>query len=74
MSVLSGKTAHTIEIVVVVLNALGNLAAALAGSLSPQWASIDSAVGVAALALARGLSNIGTPPSAPPVSSAGAGK
>jgi predicted acyltransferase len=56
---------RTTEFAVTVLTAVGALAAALAGQLSPRWAAIAAAVSVAAYAISRGLAKLAAPPNVP---------
>lgn len=51
----------TTELAVVVLTDIGVLAAALAGSLSPKYAALATAVSGAAYALSRGLAKLYPP-------------
>lgn len=54
------KPGHkTTEALATVLVAVGVLAAALAGHLSPRWAAIASSVSVGAYSLSRGLTKLG---------------
>lgn len=55
------KTSHIVEILVTVCFVLGTMATSIADAqlLPPKWAAVASSVAVAALAVARGLSNTG---------------
>jgi hypothetical protein len=53
----------TSEFYVTVATNVGVVAAAFAGTLSPRYAAIASAVSVAAYSIARGLAKLNTPTS-----------
>jgi hypothetical protein len=62
----------TTEFAVTVLTAIGALAAALAGELTPRYAAIASAVATGAYAVSRGITKLGVYLNQPPPSSGGA--
>lgn len=61
----------TTEFAVTVLTAIGALAAALAGQLTPRYAAIAAAISTGAYALSRGITKLGVylnvPAPKPPV-------
>lgn len=56
----------TTELWVTVLTDVGILAAALQGSLPPQWAAVSAAVSTLAYSLSRGLAKNGSTGQQPP--------
>lgn len=49
----------TTELLLTVLTAVGSIAAAVAGVLSPKWAAVASSISVVAYNLSRGLAKAG---------------